>query len=69
MTHLECSSIWTGNYIFDVSPGLSQMTQLQTLHLVGNRIADLNPLSTLTNLKWLYLSGNGLSDVSPLEPP
>ena len=47
--------------------GLEHATQLQVLHLNGNQIRDLNPLTGLTQLLVLSLSDNNqISNISPL---
>lgn len=47
--------------------GLEYATNLQILHLRGNRIRDLSPLSGLTNLEELHVNVNQISDLSPLS--
>ena len=42
------------------------MTQLTTLNLGWNRIADITPLANLTHLTNLLLISNGIADISPL---
>ncbi len=45
---------------------LSELTNLNTLHLSSNNISDISALSALTNLNTLYLNSNNISDISPL---
>ena len=46
--------------------GLEHAYNLKTLHLYGNSISDVAPLTKLTQLESLDLRRNGTTDVSPL---
>ena len=46
--------------------GLEHATNLQTLYLNTNAIADVSPLASLTNLRVLRLWGNAIRRVQPL---
>ena len=46
--------------------GLEHAHNLRSLHLQGNAISDISPLSGLTQLTVLSLALNNISDVSPL---
>jgi len=45
---------------------LVYMTRLNFLHMQGNQISDLTPLSELTNLVLINLGDNLVQDISPL---
>ena len=43
---------------------LKELTNLQTLDLAGNQIADVGPLAGLTNLQYLELSRNQVASAA-----
>eukprot|EP01051_Picozoa_sp_SAG22_P006254 SAG22_NODE_403_length_11012_cov_12.141024_6_plen_205_part_00 len=47
--------------------GDPSMTSVTELHLDGNQITDITPLSALTSLTWLRLVGNLITDITPLS--
>jgi internalin A len=51
--------------IDDLSP-LASLSQLQSLHFSGTRIADLLPLAGLNQLQSLHCSKTQIADLSPL---
>ncbi|MFD1414348.1 leucine-rich repeat domain-containing protein [Oceanobacillus jeddahense] len=53
------------NEISDVTP-LSNLENLQWLHLDENAISDITPLSNLKNLEILFLNNNAISDLDSL---
>ena len=60
--------ILEGLAIDDLSPfaGLRNEGSYTSLHLAGNRIVDLSPLSTARGLFWLDIQNNFVSDIGPL---
>ena len=51
--------------ISDLTP-LVNLTELQSLYLMGDNISDLTPLANLTGLQSLDLVGDNISDLTPL---
>ena len=49
----------------DISP-LENLTNLFSIRLANNQIADIPPLENLTNLRYLRLANNQIVDISPL---
>ena len=45
---------------------LANLTNLHTLNLHNNQIADVGPLANLTNLQTLHIGRNQIVDVGPL---
>ncbi|EJQ90693.1 hypothetical protein IGW_04225, partial [Bacillus cereus ISP3191] len=43
---------------------ISEISMLNELELVGNKVVDITPLSKLKNLQWLDLSDNKIQDIS-----
>lgn len=63
LSFVEC----TGKDVSDLD-GIDHLHGLDTLHLSGNRVADLTQLSALDDLRHLDLSSNAVSDLAPLTP-
>ena len=51
--------------VSDLTP-LVNLTELQSLYLMGDNISDLTPFANLTGLQSLDLVGNNISDLTPL---
>ncbi len=46
---------------------IKNLTNLETLELVGDNISDITPISSCTNLKTLTLQYNSITDITPLS--
>lgn len=57
---------FTRNDITDISP-LKNLTKLEYLDLVGNRVGDISPIAKLPNLKTLYINDNCIYNLNVLN--
>lgn len=67
LTKLRDLRIYNTDSISDIS-FVSELNNLEILHLVDNQIKDVSPIAGLNNLEYLKLAGNPISDYTPLEP-